>query len=406
MNRGNVLVGQSGGPTAVINASLAGVVDGVQTSLESGLSASPFGKILGMRFAIEGFLDGRTVDLTALESDHLRALSRSPSSALGSCRYKLQDIDLPRVLEQIERNDIRFLFYIGGNDTMDTIHRIESYARAQGYELVGIGIPKTVDNDLFGTHHTPGYPSAARYVALSVQQGGRLARDMQRVDQFSIYQTVGREAGWLAAASALAKNSESDPPHIIYLPESRLTPDRVVADVESAYRRHGYAYIVVGEGVLWEDGTPVSGTEAIDRFENREFGAMGGGGAAITLHRLISQRLGFRGEFQIPESLAMAAVDRVVGRDRIEAYGVGKEAVARAIAGESGVMITLTGGDPGENGADRNAYGTAPLEEVAVHAKPMPKEMVIEAGVDDSFIRYARELVGEIPPYEDVATDW
>ena len=392
----NVLVGQSGGPTAVINASLAGVVEQVQRA--RAVRNRGVDRILGMRFAIEGFLEGRHVDLTGLPPDRLERLARTPSSVLGSCRYKLADDDLPRVLDRLQELDVRYLLYIGGNDTMDTIHRIEAYAADQGYELQGIGVPKTVDNDLHGTHHTPGYPSAASYVARSVQQAGRLARDMQRVDQFAIYQTVGREAGWLAAASALARNRPNDPPHLIYVPEVRLTPERVLADVERAVRAHGFAYIVAGEGVLWEDGRPVSDTSGADRFANVEFGAMGGGSAAFTLHRLISGEFGYRGEFQIPESMAMAADDRVVERDRAEAYEAGRQAVRLAIAGESGVMVTL-GTSPGE-------LGTAPLEQVAINAKPMPPEMVRAGDVTDAYLDYGRALVGTMPVYEDVADDW
>jgi 6-phosphofructokinase 1 len=397
---GNVLVGQSGGPTAVINASLAGVTQAAQAArLNRGQSpGGGIDRILGMRFAIEGFLKGRTVDLTDLPPERLERLSRTPSSALGSCRYKLSDDDLPLVLERLREFDVRYLFYIGGNDTMDTIHRIEAYASENGYELQGIGVPKTVDNDLYGTHHTPGYASAANYVARSVQQSGRLARDMQWVDQFVIFQTVGREAGWLAAASALARSKPSDPPHIIYVPEIRLTPDRVLDDVRQAMRTHGFASIVVGEGVLWEDGRPVSDTSDTDRFANLEFGAMGGGSAALTLHRLISNEFDYRGEFQIPESMAMAADDRVVQRDLDEARAAGARAVQLAMTGMSGVMVTLRE-QPLE-------FGTVALEDVAINAKPMPPEMIAPGSVTDAYVEYGRALVGEMPHYEDVADDW
>jgi len=209
--KGNVLVGQSGGPTAVINASLAGVIAGATDSTVAG----GIGAVYGMPYAIEGFLNGHVLPIPALSRSEIDLLSRTPSSALGSCRHKLQDEDLPVILKYLKQYDIRYLLYIGGNDTMDTIHRIESYCTDHSYELSGVGIPKTVDNDLYATDHTPGYPSAARYVTLSVQQAGRLAADMRKVDQFTVYQTVGREAGWLAAASALARKSPHEAPHII-----------------------------------------------------------------------------------------------------------------------------------------------------------------------------------------------
>ncbi len=390
--KGNVLVGQSGGPTSVINASLAGVI----TAAQRAAGSETVGEVLGMRFAIEGFLQGHTVPLGAVSGDRLALLERTPASALGSCRYKLADEDLPAILRRLEEFDIRYLFYIGGNDTMDTIHRIEAYCRQEGYEIRGIGIPKTVDNDLFATDHTPGYPSAARYVALSVRQAGRLASDMRHVDQFVVHQTVGREAGWLAAASALARRAPHEAPHIIYTPERPLTREGIIEDVENAHREHGFVSIVVGEGIVWEDGSPVSAGTSRDRFANVEFGAMGGTSAAFAVHCLVSDHFGFRGEFQIPESLAMAADDRVVDLDRAEARRCGENAVERAMAGESGVMVTI------ERAPDepyRTSIGTAPLREVAVRAKPMPEEYLEPGWVSERFLQYARPLVGEMPEY-------
>ena len=165
MGRGNVLIGQSGGPTAVINASLVGVVEAAKLSRK-------MGRVFGMRFGIEGVLGDFLLDLSAESSATLKGLRTTPSSALGSSRHKLKDPDFSPIMERLRKYDIRYLFMIGGNDTMDTVHRITEHAASVGYEMVGVGIPKTVDNDLFGVDHTPGYPSAARYVAMSVQQGG------------------------------------------------------------------------------------------------------------------------------------------------------------------------------------------------------------------------------------------
>ncbi|MCK5200201.1 MAG: diphosphate--fructose-6-phosphate 1-phosphotransferase, partial [Spirochaetales bacterium] len=210
--RGNVIVGQSGGPTSVINSSLAGVI-------ETALASDKIDKIYGMNYGIEGFLNEKLINLGNQKQEVLNGLRHTPSSALGSSRHKLTEDDLPLILEVLKKYEIRYFFLIGGNDTMDTIHRIEKRCKNNGYELNGIGIPKTVDNDLFGTDHTPGFPSAARYNMLSVAQSGVLARDMQKVDKFVIYQTIGRDAGWLAASTALAKTKESDAPHLIYCPE-------------------------------------------------------------------------------------------------------------------------------------------------------------------------------------------
>lgn len=395
---GSILVGQSGGPTAVINASLAGVVE---AAAAAGFGTRPATRILGMRFAIEGFLEDRLVDLGRLGAADTARLAATPGSALGSCRYKLRDEDLPRIHEALARHDVRYLAYIGGNDTMDTIHRICAYCADVGYEIHGIGVPKTVDNDLYATDHTPGYPSAARWVALSVAQGSRLARDMQRVDRFVVHQTVGRDAGWLAAASALGRRTPHDGPHLIYVPERPLSRELVLAQVREAVGAHGFASIVIGEGTRWEDGTPVSAGAVTDSFNNTEYGAMSGASAAINLHQLISAETGLRGEFQVPESLPMAGSDRRAPDDAREAWACGAEAVRRMVTGESGVMITIQR----TNAPDepyRVRYGTAPLEDVAVRARPMPEAMISDGYVTQAFLDYAGPLVGPLEDYFDL----
>src|SRR6056297_1251238 len=334
METGNVLIGQSGGPTSVINSSLSGVIEHAGTL--HGVKA-----IYGMQFAIEGLLNRDLIDVSSLSAEELRGLRETPGSALGSSRYKLQDEDLPKVKKILEEYEIRYFFLIGGNDTMDTVHRVEKYCRDNGYPLIGVGIPKTVDNDLYGTDHTPGYASAARYIALSVQQAGRLADDMQRVDRFAVFQTVGRDAGWLAAAAALAKKDEGDAPHLIYFPEKPLNRDKVLQDVDDCILRLGWCYIVIGEGCIWDDGTPVSAAVEQDNFSNLEFGAMGGSSTAFSLHSLIRKKTGYRGEFQITESLPMCAIDRASRRDLEEAYMCGCKAVEFAAEGKSGVMVSM-----------------------------------------------------------------
>jgi len=393
MLKGNAIVGQSGGPTAVINASMVGVVDAAKKS-------KAIGRVFGMRFAIQGVLDDYLLDLTAESDETLQKVRYTPSSALGSSRLKLQDKHFAPILKQLKKYDIRYFFMIGGNDTMDTIHRVVEYANAHGYEMRGVGVSKTVDNDLYGTDHTPGFPSAARYVALSIQQGGLLNRDMQKVDQFSVFQTVGRSAGWLPAASAAARRKKGDPPHIILMPERAFNKAAFLKKVKETQAKHGFVSIICGEGVTYKDGTPVSASGTKDKFGNVEFGAMGGSSAAMAIHQMIAGKFGWRGEFQIVESLMMAGKDRGVKLDYAEAYGCGKQAVRLATKGESGVMVAINRvnkkGEP-----YKAAYGTAPLAKVANFEHTMPDKFISKDGMDvtKAFIDYITPLVGELPEH-------
>lgn len=396
MLKGNALVGQSGGPTSVINSTLAGVIEGTRRS-------KIVGRLFGMRFGIEGVLGNHLLDLNNYDRTATKKLQRTPSSALGSSRLKLQDEHFEPIVKQLKKYNIRYFFMIGGNDTMDTIHRVVEYANISGYEMSGVGVSKTVDNDLFGTDHTPGFPSAARYVALSVQQGGRLARDMQRVDQFVVFQTVGRSAGWLPAAAACAKKKAADPPHIILMPEVAFDRAKFLAAVERAQKKFGFVSIVCGEGITNSDGSPVSASGTQDKFGNVEFGAMGGTSAAMMLHRMISNEFGWRGEFQVTESLQMAAADRAVKLDIDEAFGCGKEAVRLAENGTSGVMVTI---DRTSKRGEPYAcdFGTVPLDEVANAERPMPAKFISKDGlfVTRAFLDYANPLIGELPEYFDL----
>jgi 6-phosphofructokinase 1 len=281
---------------------------------------------------------------------------------------------------------------------MDTIHRVEAYCRGEKYELRGIGIPKTVDNDLFGTDHTPGFASAARSNILNVMQAGALARDMQKVDKFVIYQTIGRDAGWLAAATAMARKDEDDAPHLIYAPEFHFSKEKFLRDVDKCVKTNGWVSIVCGEGLKFADGSPVSASTTKDKFNNTEFGATGGASVATSLHRMISEEFGFRGEFQITESLIMCDYVRASVVDLEEAYQCGVEAVRLASKDETGVMVSIrrVSNDP-----YAIEFGKVPLKEVAVSAKPMPLEYFNAEGnhVSPKFIEYMKPLTGELPEF-------
>ena len=394
---GNVLVGQSGGPTSVINSSLAGVVD-------AALKSKSVGRVFGMRFGIEGVLNDFLVDLGSESAEVRRGLRSTPGSALGSSRLKLKEEHFPQILMQLQKYNIRYYFMIGGNDTMDTIHRVTKYAAEHGHEMVGVGVPKTVDNDLYGTDHTPGYPSAARYVALSVLQAGVLARDMQRVDQFVVFQSIGRSAGWLPAAAALARTKELSAPHILLLPERPFNHAEFLQTVAAAHKQHGFVSIVCGEGITNADGSPVSVSETKDKFGNTEFGAMGGASVAMILHRLIANEFGWRGEFQVLESLPMCAADRATKLDFAEAYACGQQAVHMALRGEGELMVTMR-----RTNKPREPYqmefGSISLSEVANHERPMPDKYITKDGygVTKAFLDYAAPLVGELPTYVSLA---
>jgi len=274
----NAIIGQFGGPTSVINSSLCGLI-------QKGLKSKKIKNVLGMRYGIQGFMNDDVIDLGKEAPRVIEGLRQTPSSALGSCRYILKDEDFPIIMKQLKKHNIRYFFLIGGNGSMETIRQIEKYCKKNNYKLNGIGIPKTVDNDLCGTDHAPGFPSAARYVCLS-------------------------DTGWLAASAALAKKNESDAPHLIYMPERPLYKKRFIADVKECIKKYGWVSIICGEGILWEDKSFVASLQVQDNFSDMEFGAMAGGSAALNLHKIINQETKYRGEFQITESLSMCAIDR------------------------------------------------------------------------------------------------
>jgi len=389
--KGNAIIGQFGGPTSVINSSLCGLI-------QEGLKSKKIDKVLGMKYGIQGLIQDEIFDLGKENPQVIEELRQTPSSALGSCRYILKDEDFPVIMKQLKRYNIRYFFLIGGNGSMDTIRRIEKYCRKNNYKLNGIGIPKTVDNDLCGTDHAPGFPSAARYVCLSVQQAGQLARDMQQVDKYVILQTVGRDTGWLAASAALAKTNESDAPHLIYMPEKPLYKKRFIADVKECIKKYGWVFIICGEGIRWEDGTLVADIQVLDDSRNIEFGAMGGGSAALNLHKIINLETKYRGEFQITESLSMCAIDRASKVDLQEAYDCGVKAIQLAEEGASGIMISI---HRVSSSPYKVELKTVSLEEVALHIKPMDDKYINAQGnfVTDEYIKYIKPLVGELPSY-------
>ncbi|MCK5736803.1 MAG: 6-phosphofructokinase, partial [Spirochaetaceae bacterium] len=221
-------------------------------------------------------------------------------------------------------------------------------------------------------------------------------RDMQKVDSFVIYQTIGRDAGWLAAATALARKEDGDPPHLIYCPERPFRKDEFLEDAKACIEKWGFVSVVVSEGIKYPDGTPVSASGKKDKFGNTEYGAMSGSSAGLNVHRILADDTGLRGEFQITESLPMCAVDRAEPGDIERAIGCGREAVRLASKGDTGYMVSITRDESGNFG-----YGHSPLSDVAVRAKEMPEEMINTRGNDvtEAFMKYARPLITSLPEY-------
>ena len=392
--KGNAIIGQFGGPTSVINSSLCSLI-------QEGLKSEKINKVLGMKYGIIGFMRDEIVDLEKEDHRVIEGLRRTPSAALGSCRYILKQEDFPLIIKQLKKYNIRYFFLIGGNGSMEVLRQIEKYCKKNNYKLNAIGIPKTVDNDLCGTDHAPGFASAARYVCLSVQQAGRLARDMQSVDKYVVLQTVGRNTGWLAASAALAKKKASDAPHLIYIPERPISRKRFISDIKECIKKYGWVSMVCGEGLLWEDRSFVASLQIQDDFSDMEFGAMGGGSAALNLHKLIHKETNYRGEFQITESLSMCAIDRASRIDLEEAHACGVKAIKLAEEDVSGMMVSL---HRISSSPYKIALSTVPLDKVALNIKPMDDKYINVQGnfVTDAYIDYIKPLVGEIPEYSEL----
>jgi 6-phosphofructokinase len=390
---GNALVGQSGGPTAVINASVAGVV-------AEALNHSCIEEIYGTLNGVLGLLHEDFIDLASESQQTIRALRHTPGAALGTCRYKLKkQEDYERVLAVFKAHNIRYFFYAGGNDSQDTADKISKLAQQQGYDLRVIGIPKTIDNDLSVTDHCPGYGSVIKFVGTTVRELACDNAAMGQHDLVSILEVMGRNAGWIAAGASLAKRRDqpNDPPHLIYLPEVPFSSEKFTADVQRVLKREKYCLIVVGEGLIDADGNYVSAAEATDAFGHAQLG-----GAGEYLKSLVEQNLpGVKARVAKLGITQRAAAHAGSKADADEAYLAGQAAVKAAVAGETDKMVTLLRAD-GETYACET--GLAPLADIANSVKKLPREWINEDGVSMNFqfARYATPLIqGETAvPYD------
>jgi 6-phosphofructokinase len=347
--------------------------------------------VYGALFGIQGLLDEALIDLEREAPATIKRLSHTPAAALGSCRYKLRAEDCERALEILQAHNVRYFFYIGGNDSAETAHRLAQLAQELGYELYVISLPKTIDNDLVETDHCLGYGSVARFVAMVTMDASRDTEAMRLLEPIKIIEVMGRDSGWVAAAAALAKRSEEDAPHLIYTPERPLVLEQFLEDVQGVYRRFGYVVAVMAEMVRKEDGTllviPNEGPE------KDPFGHPRPSSPARFLCWLIRSELGLRARFDKPGTIQRTAMAYVSATDLEEADLAGRMAVKYALQGKSDCMVTLVR-EPGDS--YRCFTGLAPLAKVANALKTLPNEHINPEGnfVTEAFLEYAQPLIG------------
>jgi 6-phosphofructokinase len=391
---GNCLIGQSGGPTAVINASVAGVV-------AEALNHSCIEEVYGSLNGVLGLLNEDFVDLAAESQQAIRGLRYTPGAALGTCRAKLKKpADYDRVLEVFKAHNIRYYFHIGDADSQETAAKLGELAKAAAYDLRVIGIPKTVENDLPATDHCPGYGSALKFIGATVKELALDADSMGQGDLVTIVEVMGRNTGWLAAGASLAKRRDhpNDPPHLVYLPEVPFTNEKFLDDVRRVLKREKHCVIVASEGLVDKDGNYVSvETSATDTAGHAQLGGVG-----EFMKDLVESQVGAKARVARLGVAQRAAAHLASKTDADEAFLVGQSAVKAAVNGESDKLVTLVRGD-GDNYTCET--GLSALADVVGNLKKLPKEWVNEDGVslNFQFFRYATPLIqGEVAvPYDN-----
>jgi 6-phosphofructokinase 1 len=380
------MVLQGGGPTPVVNASLYGVIS--EARHHRGVR-----RIFGARYGVAGLLKDEIVDASFLPQRELKRLKTTPGAALGSTRHKLTERDVEQIVTRLRERDVRFLLLIGGNGSMRGADLIAQGAAALGHEVSVIGIPKTIDNDIPGTDRCPGFGSAARYVAQSVRD---LAMDVQSLPQpVSIYETMGRSTGWLAGASALARTSPDDAPHLVYLPERTFDVERFVDDLDRVVTKLGWAVVVVTEGLLDASGKPIF--ESTSNAQRDALNRPLPGGVCVHLAEVVSQRLKIRCRWEKPGLCGRASSLLVSPVDREDAERVGRAGVRAALAGNRAKMVSLRPLDA----RDQDTCDLVPLSSVAGGDRRVPAEWQgdSQTGVSADFVRYVRPIVGGLVDY-------
>ncbi len=390
---GNAIVGQSGGPTAAINATLAGVIRGVK---DESVHGGAIGTLYGMRNGVEGLLEERLIDLSARFADDadIDLLENTPAAALGSCRKKLPDPEMdPEFFEKLigifKKYDIRYFFYIGGNDSMDTVAKLSAYTRAHDYEMRVIGVPKTIDNDLVVTDHTPGFGSAAKFIATTVRE---IIRDcaVYTTKAVTIVEIMGRDAGWLTAASAIGRAVDGVEPDLVYLPERDFSMEQFLADVKGELEKKPNVVVAVSEGLRFADGHYVgegAQSGAVDIFGHRYLA-----GTGKALEMAVKSEIGCKVrsvELNLPQRCAAHLASDT---DLCESVCVGKAAVGAACDGVSRVMMTILRTEGEEYGT---YIGCSDVSEIANKIKTVDDRFINERGnhVTDACCRYLLPLI-------------
>ncbi len=393
----NLFYAQSGGVTAVLNATAAGVIEAARERPEV------IGNVLAGRNGIIGALTEDLIDTGAEPAEHIAALRHTPSGAFGSCRYKLKDLEAnraeyERLIEVFRAHDIGYCLYNGGNDSADTSHKISQVSERLGYPLVCIGVPKTVDNDLPVTDTCPGFGSVAKYVAVSIREASFDVASMALTStKVFILEVMGRHAGWIAAAGGLAAEREGDPPQIILLPEVEFDQARFLTRVREVVESKGFCAVVVSEGVRNRDGQFLAEAGTQDAFGHKQLG-----GAAPVVADLVRRELGYKFHWAVADYLQRAARHIASATDVEQAYAIGRAAVDLALEGRNGEMpvVVRTSDDPYEW-----EIGSAALADVANVEKKVPPEFITDDGfgITEACRRYLSPLIGgeDYPPYEN-----
>ncbi len=395
MAKANLFYAQSGGVTSVINATACGVIETARQHTDQ------IGTVYAGRNGIIGALQEEMIDTSRETDEDIAALRHTPAGAFGSCRYKLRShqenhAEYQRLMEVFKAYNIRYFLYNGGGDSQDTANKLAEFSRQEDFPITCIGIPKTVDNDLPITDTCPGFGSVAKYVAVSIREAGLDVASMcESSTRVFVMEVMGRHGGWIAAAAGLAREDESQAPHIILFPEVPFDRQRFLAKVQQCVQRHGYCAIVVSEGTRYPDGQFLSEAGGKDAFGHTQLG-----GVAPMLADMVKQELGYKYHWAVADYLQRAARHIASATDVEQAYAVGRAAVEYALAGDNAIMPTIV---RDSDSPYRWHIERTPLADVANIERTMPEDFISDDGfgITDKAARYLSPLIqGEAyPPY-------